>query len=203
MTTNSIVPVFDVGGVLLDWDPRHLYRRLFDDEAAMEAFLATVCTPDWNRAQDAGRSFDDGVALLVARFPAQAALIEAFHHRWTEMVPRALDDTVTLLGDLKAAGRPLYAITNFSAEKFDQERRRWPFFAWFDGIVVSGEVKLMKPDPPIYHHLLELYGLAAADCVFIDDTPANVDGARAVGMRAVHFDGAERLREHLTAMKAL
>lgn len=199
MTAQPSIPVFDVGAVLIDWNPRYLYRKLFDDEAAMETFLATVCTPAWNLEMDAGRPWDEGIAELVARFPDQAPLIRAFRDRWPEMVSGPLDDTVDILAALKAAGRPLYAITNFSAEKFAYERARRPFFAWFDGIVVSGEIGCIKPAPEIYHRLLDTHGLEAADCLFIDDTPANVEGARAVGMHVHHFIGAAGLREALEA----
>lgn len=199
MTAQPSIPVFDVGAVLIDWNPRYLYRKLFDDEAAMETFLATVCTPAWNLEMDAGRPWDEAIAELVARFPDQAPLIRAFRDRWPEMVSGPLDDTVDILAALKAAGRPLYAITNFSAEKFAFERARRHFFAWFDGIVVSGEIGCIKPAPEIYHRLLDTHGLDAADCLFIDDTPANVEGARAVGMHVHHFTGAAGLRAALEA----
>ncbi len=198
------IPVFDIGGVLLDWDPRYLYRPLFkDDTAAMEAFLATVCTPDWNRSLDAGKPYEEGVAELIGQFPDHADLIRAYHDRWQDMIPRPFEDSVAILGELRALGRPLYAITNFSAEKFDLERRRWPFLGWFDGIVVSGEEGLLKPDPGIYRLLLDRHGLDAADCVFIDDVMANVDGARAVGMRAVQFVAPAGLRADLMALGLL
>lgn len=199
MRGSPCVPVFDIGGVLLDWNPRHLYRKLFADEAAMERFLATVCTPLWNLSLDAGKPFAQGVAELVARFPEQAELIRAFDERWQEMVPRAFDDTVALLGELRARGRRLYAITNFSAEKLALERQRWPFLSWFDGMVVSGEVGLVKPGAAIYRCLLSGYGLAAGDCLYIDDAEINVAGARAVGMHAVRFETAARLRAELEA----
>jgi len=197
MTKTATVPVFDIGGVLLDWNPRYLYRKLFDDEAAMEHFLATVCTPEWNRRMDGGMTFDEGVAELVARFPDQAALIEAYRDRWAEMIPYAHDDTVAIFETLKAAGRPLYAITNFAAETFVQARALFPFLNEFDGIVVSGEIKALKPGSEIYQTLLDRYGLTACACLFIDDVQENVDGARAVGMHAVRFTDAETLRADL------
>ena len=145
MAAQPSIPVFDVGGVLLDWNPRYLYRKLIPDEAEMEAFLATVCAADWNLAQDAGRSWADAVAERTRQFPEQAALIRAYDERWQEMVPRAFDDTVAILDELKRAGRRLYSITNFSAEKFALEREVWPFLNWFDGIVVSGEIGRLCP----------------------------------------------------------
>ena len=191
--------VFDVGGVLLDWNPRHLYRRLFDDEEEMEGFLAEVCSPAWNLLMDAGLPFHEGVGALKSRFPEQARLIHAYDEHWQEMVAGALEDTVAVLRDVIEAGWPVYALTNFSAEKFALERQRWPFLNWFRGAVVSGEVGVIKPDPAIYRHLTEGFGLAAERCLFIDDQPANVAGARTVGMQAVQFVGADALRAELSA----
>ena len=203
MTKTATVPVFDIGGVLLDWNPRYLYRKLFDDEAAMEEFLATVCTPEWNRRMDGGMTFDEGVAELVARFPDQAAMIEAYRDRWPEMIPYAHDDTVATFETLKAAGRPLYAITNFAAETFVQARALYPFLNEFDGIVVSGEIKALKPGPEIYRTLLEQYDLTAGDCLFIDDVQENVEGAIAVGMQALRFTDAAKLRLDLQRYRLL
>ena len=196
---SASIAVFDVGAVLIDWDPRHLYRKLFDDDAVMERFLAEVCSPAWNLQQDAGRSFSIAVAELSERFPDQAELIRAYDERWQEMVPGAIDGSVGLLHELDAAGVPLYAITNFSVEKFALTRARFDFFERFLGIVVSGEVKLVKPDPAIYYRLLDDYGLAAADCLFIDDSAANVAAAAGVGMRAVQFSSPAQLRAALAA----
>lgn len=196
--------VFDVGDVLIDWNPRYLYRKLFPgDEPAMERFLAGVCTPEWNAQQDAGRPFARAVAELRARFPDQAALIEAYDRRWEEMVPGALEATCELVHDLAARGWPLYALTNFSAEKFPLMTRRFPVFALFDGILVSGETGLIKPDPAIYRLMLERFSLRAERSLFIDNTSANVEAARALGMPAIHFVSADPLREELTALGLL
>lgn len=197
MTISATVPVFDIGGVLLDWNPRHLYRTLFDDEAAMETFLATVCTSEWNRRMDGGMSFAEGIAELLDRFPDQADLITAYRDRWIEMIPATLGDTVAILEQLKSAGHPLYAITNFAAETFAWTRQRWDFLAWFDDIVVSGEIKELKPEPAIYRTLIGRNGLAAEDCLFIDDVQENVDGAITIGMNAVRFEDAATLRSDL------
>ena len=197
MTRTATVPVFDIGGVLLDWNPRYLYRTLFDDEAEMEEFLATVCTPDWNRRMDGGMTFAEGIAELLDRFPDQSDKITAYRDRWIEMIPAALDDTVAILDQLRSAGHRLYAITNFAAETFAWTRQRWDFLAWFDDIVVSGEIKELKPEPAIYRTLIGRNGLSAGDCLFIDDVQENVDGAIAVGMNAVRFTDAETLRSDL------
>jgi 2-haloacid dehalogenase len=179
--------VFDIGNVLLRWDPRHLYRKLFDDPGRMEWFLANVCTPEWNLELDRGHPFSTGIVRLIARHPEWAAYIRAFDERWDEMVPGVIEANVTLLEELHAGGVPLYAITNFSREKFASARQRHAFFSLFRGIVVSAHEGLIKPDPAIYRLFLDRYGLTAQACVFIDDSEANVDGARAVGMQAIHY----------------
>ena len=179
--------VFDVGNVLLRWDPRHLYRKLFDDEAQMEWFLATVCTGSWNIEQDRGRDWDEAVTLLVRDYPDHEIPIRAFHERWHETVSGVIEENVALLGRLQGAGVPTYSITNFSGPKFVEAKQRFPFLGSFDGVIVSGDERLLKPDPEIYRLLLTRYGLEARDCIFIDDSKANVDGARAVGMRGIHF----------------
>ncbi len=189
--------VFDIGNVLIRWDPRHLYRKLLDDEAAMERFLAEVCTDAWNLEQDRGRSFAEAVAERVALFPEHEALIRAYDERWDEMVPGAIDGTVEILDELEAAGVPLYAITNFSTEKFALALRRFPFLGRFRDTVVSAHERLLKPDPAIYRLLLERNGLSAGESVFIDDSPKNVAGAEAAGMAAIHFRSPEDLRARL------
>lgn len=191
------IVVFDLGGVLIDWDPRHLYRTLIPDPAAMERFLATVCTPAWNERQDAGRPIAEAVATLAAEHPADAGLIAAFYDRWPEMLGGAHADAVQVLADLRARATPLYALTNWSAETFPHARRAFAFLGWFAGIVVSGEVGLKKPDPRIFEVLFRTHGFAATDAVFIDDSAANVATARALGLYAIRFEGAAALRREL------
>ncbi len=178
--------VFDIGNVLLRWDPRNLYRQLFEDEAEMEWFLSNVCTSDWNIEQDRGRDWDEAVTLLVKDHPGHEPHIRAFHERWSETVSGIFENNVALLQRLREAGVPNYCITNFSSPKFLLAQERFPFLAGFDGIIVSGDERLLKPDPAIYRLLLDRYGLEASDCVFIDDSKANVEGARTVGMHAIH-----------------
>jgi len=193
--------VFDLGGVLIDWDPRYLYRSLFGgDEAAMERFLATVCTPEWNRGQDAGRPWSEAIASLVAEHPEHADLIRAFWDRWPETLGDAIDPTVDVLAELRAAGIPLYALSNWSAETFPIARPRYPFLDWFDGIVISGEVGAAKPDPRIYQALVERHGLDPASLAFVDDVPANVAAAESLGMRGLTFTSAAALRQDLAAL---
>src|SRR5882724_3854695 len=145
------IVVFDLGGVLIDWDPRHLYRKLFaGDESAMEQFLATVCTHEWNRCQDAGRSFAEGARLLKAEHPNKAELIDAYGARFHEMMPGPIAGSVEILAELRARGTPLYLLSNFSAETFPPAFERFDFLRWFHGMVISGEVGVIKPDPRIY-----------------------------------------------------
>lgn len=189
--------MFDLGGVLVDWNPRHLYRQLFDDEAAMEEFLATVCTPDWNEGMDRGRPFAEAVTALVAEYPDQAELIAAWHHRWPEMVAGALDETVAIAAELRAAGVPLYLLSNASAETYPNVLERFGFLGQLDGIVLSGEVGVAKPDPEIFEILCQRFGLSPAKTLFVDDVERNVVAARAVGLLGHHFQGADGLRAEL------
>lgn len=192
--------VFDIGNVLLDWNPRHLYRKLFDDEGAMEDFLARVCTQAWNEEQDRGRSFGEGVALLCDEHPAHAPMIRAYDERWSEMIPGPIEGSVALFEGLRGAGVRLFAITNFSLEKFAVAQRRFAFLSYFEDIVVSAQEGLLKPDPAIYRRLIERNGLTAQDCIFIDDSLRNVEGAAAVGMTALHFTDPARLAGELRAL---
>lgn len=192
--------VFDVGNVLVEWDPRHLYRDLFDgDEMLMEDFLSEVCTPEWNAEQDRGRSWAEAVAVLTAERPDCAELIRAFDECWSATVPGEIEGSVDLLRRLKGQGTPLYALTNFSAEKFEETRRRFDFFDLFDGIVVSAHERLIKPDPALYRVLFDRYGIDPAACAFIDDSAPNVATARELGMTAWRFVGAAQFEADLIA----
>ena len=201
MATEPVV-VFDLGGVLIDWNPRHLYRKLFDDESAMEDFLARICTPAWNLGMDAGRPFAEGIAGLVARHPGQAPLIEAYHARWGEMVTGAIEGSVRHLEALTADGREVFALTNWSAETFRPTRARFPFLDLFAHILVSGDVGLVKPDPAIYRLLLARIGRPAEACLFIDDSAANVAAAVGLGFDAIRFESPEQLG-HALARRGL
>lgn len=189
--------VFDLGGVLIDWDPRHLYRRLFDDPAVMEAFLAEVTTPAWNHEQDAGRPWAEAIAALVAAHPDQRALIEAFHLRWPETLGGPIEGTVAVLAELRAAGVRLLALSNWSAETFPFARARYPFLDWFDGIVISGEVGITKPDPGIYRVLVARHAVVPRETVFIDDRPDNLATAARLGFHAIRFLDPDSLRRDL------
>lgn len=197
------IVVFDFGNVLLDWNPRHLYRKLFTDHAQMEWFLTEVCSPAWNLAQDGGRPWVDAEAEAIARHPAQATHIRAFRARWHEMVSGPIAGSVALLHDLARANVPLYGITNFAADTCAETLERFAFFNLFHGIIVSGDVKLLKPDARIYRRLETDHSVDLARCVFIDDVEANCAGARAVGMAAIRFETPEQLRRDLGSVAQL
>lgn len=192
------VVVFDIGNVLIEWDPQHLFTKIFPGRPEARAwFLDTICTAAWNLEQDAGRTWAEGVGALVARFPEWRAEIEAYDRRWHEMIPGPIAGSVAILERLAAAGVPVYAITNFSSEKYVESAARFPFFARFAGVVVSGDERLLKPHAPIFALLCSRYALDPAHCVFIDDNADNVEGARTAGMAAIRFTDADALRRAL------
>ncbi len=201
MHSKRDVIIFDFGGVLIDWNPRYLYRKLFgDDEEAMETFLAEVTTPEWNLQQDAGRSWDEAVRLLTEQHPTKAELIAAYQHRWEETLGGSIDDSLRILRELKEAGHPLYGLTNWSHETFPFARERFDFLTLFDGIVVSGEEGMIKPDPKLYRTLLDRYDIDPTRAVFIDDNKTNVEAADALGIHGIHFHTPEQLRADLVEL---
>lgn len=196
--------VFDLGNVLIRWDPRILFKKMFaEDEAAMEHFLTQVCNSEWNEQQDRGRPWKDGIDLAIQEHPSHERHIRAFHERWEEMIPGAIDETVAILAELRALNVRLLALTNWSDETFPIALRRFPFLAWFEGIVVSGRERLVKPDPAIFRLLIERYQLVPASTVFIDDSIRNVEASIKEGLRGIHFEGADDLRARLRALGLL
>jgi 2-haloacid dehalogenase len=196
--------VFDIGGVLLDWDPRHLYRQLFDgDEAAMERFLAEVCSPAWHAAQDLGYNVAQACRELAERHPDQAELILAWAEGDEAMVAGPIEGTVAILAELKRRGVRCYALSNMEAELFPLRMDRYDFLRSLDGHVISGLERVAKPDPRIYRLLLERYELPPGRTLFIDDQAVNVTAARAAGMRALQFTSAPALRAELVALGLL
>lgn len=196
--------VFDLGGVLIDWNPRYLYRSLFNgDEHAMERFLGEVCTPDWNAQQDGGRTWREGIDVLSAQFPEQRELIEAYAARWEEMLAGPIQPTVEILAELRSTEVRLAAITNWSAETFPVARSRYEFLGWFETIVVSGEIGICKPDRRIFEQLLQVTGFEPGRTVFIDDNAANVQAAADLGMTAIRFHDPDTLRGDLEALRIL
>lgn len=192
--------VFDIGRVLIHYDPSLPFRRLIPDAAQRAWFLENVCTPAWNLEQDRGRSWADAEAQLIAEHPQQASRIRAFRTHWPEMVPHAYEGSVQIMKNLIDQGRDVTMLTNFSADTFAQARRMYPFLDLPRGVTVSGEVGLIKPDAAIYQRHARDFGLDAAHTLFIDDAPANVEAARAVGWQALRFTGAEALRRDLAGL---
>lgn len=198
MTSDDrLTVVFDLGGVLVDWDPRHLYRKLIADDEERERFLDEICTLEWHRHHDVGRPFAEGVADLVARHPEHRDLIEAWEARFDEMFVGDHPDTVEVLAEVVALGEPVYALTNWSADGWPDALERFDFLGWFDDIIVSGLEHVAKPDRAIYDLLVERHGLDRSRTVFIDDWDRNVAGARAAGLQALQFTSAAQLRADL------
>ena len=189
--------MFDIGGVLLDWNPRHLYRKLFDDEEAMNRFLDEVCTLEWHDAHDRGVPFERSCAELAARHPTCSDLIWAWARRSEEMVAGPLDASVDILRSLKDRGLPCYALTNMEAETYPLRLARFDFLSWFDGTVVSSYEGIAKPDLEIFRRLLTRFHLRAATTLMIDDSMRNVAAAGRVGMPTVRFTSAGDLRARL------
>lgn len=193
--------VFDLGGVLAEWDPRHLYRDLFGgDEAAMEEFLATVCTPEWNHSMDAGRSRAKAVAELVAEHPQHERLIRAWVDRWQEMLGPEIVGTAEVVGELHGRGVRLLALTNWSGETFPVARTLFPSFAFFEGIVVSGDHGVAKPEPAIFALLTELHGAEPSRSAYVDDKAGNVAAAQALGFTGLLFTDPQTLRADLAQL---
>jgi 2-haloacid dehalogenase len=196
--------IFDIGGVLIDWNPRHLYRKLFPgDEPAMEHFLANVCTHEWNRSQDAGRSFAEGARLLKLQHSDKAELIDAYGARFDEMMPGPIAGTVEIVAELRERGTPLYVLSNFSAETFPRALERFDFLRWFRGMVISGKVGIIKPDPRIYEVMLARFAIDPHRAVYIDDVAANAEAARPFGIHGIHFTTPDALRAELRRLQLL
>lgn len=194
--------VFDFGGVLVDWNPRHLYKNHFTDEKEMEYFLKNICTDEWNVEQDRGRALSEGTYLLQKKFPEYHSLIQLFYDEWAKMLKSDIPGTVALLHQLKTRYK-IYGLTNWSDETISIAYDRYSFFKEFDGIVVSSQEKLIKPNKEIYHLLLDRYHLKAENSVFIDDNINNIKAAEEVGMYGVHFENPEQLKTRLSSMKLI
>jgi len=194
--------IFDFGGVLVDWNPRHLFKNHFSNESEMEWFLENICTDEWNLQQDKGRSLAEATALLQAQFPEFHAKIQLFYGEWETMIKGDIPGSVALLYRLKEKYK-MYGLTNWSDETIDIAYRRFSFFSAFDGIVVSGKEKVIKPDERIYQLLLDRYGIEAHNSVFIDDNIKNIKAAEAIGLHAIHFQNPPQLESALIALNVL
>ena len=190
--------IFDLGGVLIDWDPRHLYRKMFDDTEEMERFLAEICTTDWNLQMDRGLPFEEGVAALSRQHPEMTPYIEAFWTRWPEMIAGAITGTVAILEALHAKRTPLYALSNWSAQTWPYAKDRFAFLELFDGLVISGFEGTMKPEPAIFDIVKDRYTIDPADAVFIDDRAENIAVAETLGFGGILFTGPAALSDALS-----
>lgn len=196
--------VFDLGGVLIDWNPRHLYRKLIQDENEMEHFLTHVCHSAWNECQDAGRTFAEGIAELVAKHPEREDLIRAYFDRWPEMIAGAIEGTVEILKTLhERKTHRLFALSNWSSETFPHARSRFEFFECFEEILLSGNEKLIKPDPRFFRLLSERHGVDPRKSIFIDDVDKNVNAAKDLGFEAIRFTDPNSLLARLRELSVL
>lgn len=198
--SDTLVPVFDLGGVFIDWNPMYLFRKLFPTEEEAQWFQDNICTKEWNLEFDAGDIYAEGVAKLITRYPRHWREIQAYDRRWKETLGEFIHGTIAIHDELVAAEVPTFAITNFSWEKWVSCLPDWPFLEKFDGVIVSGLERLVKPDPRIFRVFCERYGLAPESCVFIDDNQANVVSARHFGMEAIQFTTPDALRNELIGL---
>jgi 2-haloacid dehalogenase len=195
--------IFDFGNVLLEWNPRHVYRRYFDNEESMERFLQEVNFMEWNARQDQGRPFAEGVAELSKQFPHYSDLIQAYHDHWKDSIGSYFRDTVDLMKRLKMAGYRLYGLSNWSAETFPYVREKYDFLHLLDDFVISGEVGQVKPNPEIFHIMLAKIGKPAQECLFIDDSRANIEQAQKLGFVTILFESADQLEQELKDLNLL
>lgn len=201
-TFNTII--FDLGGVLIDWNPDYVYKTIFDTDEERLWFYKNICTHDWNEEQDAGRSLAEGTEILVKQFPEQEANIRAYYGRWEEMLGGAIDDTVEILKRLKENQQhKLYALTNWSAETFPVALQRYDFLHWFDGRLVSGAERTRKPFKEIYQLLINRYNIDPAKAIYTDDNMRNLHPARETGMHTIHFQSPYQFKEELLSLGVL
>lgn len=204
MTSPIKAIIFDFGNVLLEWNPRFVYDRYFpNDPEGMERFFNEVNFADWNSQQDKGRPFKEGIALLSREFPHYSHLIQAYHDLWIDSVGGAIAGTVDILKRLKQAGYPVYGLSNWSAETFPHMRERHDFFDVFDDMVISGEVGHVKPEPQIFQILLDKIGKPAEECIFIDDSLANIQQAQKLGFATILFHSPQQLESSLRDFKII
>jgi 2-haloacid dehalogenase len=196
--------IFDLGGVLIDWNPSYVFDKMFEDEEQKKHFFENICTSDWNEKQDAGRSLKEATEELVTKHPEWKGYIEAYYGRWEEMLGGPIHGTVEILKQLKEQEKyKLYALTNWSAELFPIALERYDFLHWFDGRVVSGEEKMRKPFPEFYQLLLDRFGLNVEETLFIDDNTRNAKAAEAMGLKTIIFKSPFQLKEELAKLGIL
>ncbi|HDN04788.1 MAG TPA: HAD family phosphatase [Chloroflexi bacterium] len=189
--------VFDLGGVLLDWNRRYLYQKIFSDQDELEYFLREICSLEWNAQMDVDKSFLDATDDLVLKYPEYETQIRAYFSRWEEMIGGDIPGTVEILGELKENSYPLAALSNWSSETFPRVKDQYEFLDWFSPLVISGHIGYKKPDPEPFQILLHELGRDAGDCLFIDDMEDNIQEARRQGFEVIHFTSPEKLRQEL------
>jgi 2-haloacid dehalogenase len=194
--------IFDFGGVLVDWNPRHFYKDHFKDEKEMEYFLKNICNDEWNLEQDKGRTLIEGTVLLQNKYPEHYSMIQLYYDKWEIMLKSDIPETVSLLYRLKTKYK-IYGLTNWSAETISFAYDRFSFFKEFDGIVVSGQEKMIKPNNQIYQLLLDRYNLKAENTIFIDDNINNIKAAEEVGMYGIHFKNPSQLEIRLSSINVI
>lgn len=190
--------IFDFGGVLVDWNPHHLYDTYFGDKDSADWFLGNICTMDWNMQMDAGKPFEQGVAEKIAQYPQWEKEIRLYWERWIDMMGDTIPNMYDWILQLKQQGYAIYGLTNWSTETFIQVKDKYSIFQLMDGIVMSGEERVTKPDAKIYHILLNRYQLAPEECVFFDDNLNNVIAAQNIGIHAVQFQSTEQAKRELS-----
>jgi len=195
--------IFDLGGVLIDWNPQHLFRKIFPDQEEMDFFLRAVCSLEWNAQIDRGYPFKMAIAELTAEHPEYTDQINAYFDRWDEMILGSFPETVKILKEIKDAGYPLVGLSNWSGETLPRVAHKFEFLNWFDPLVLSGEVEMVKPDPDIYHYLLKEINREPGECVFIDDSEVNIQTAEKLGFEGIHFSSPHQLRDRLDQLGIL
>ena len=195
--------IFDLGNVLIDWDPRYLYRKLFNTDDEVEWFLENICDQDWNLKHDSGQLFSQGIFEKSKNFPEHIELIKAWYQRWEEMLGGTIDESVKILSELKEKRVFLYILSNWSAETYPIAEERFDFLSWFDGKIISGEEGIVKPDLAIYKLLIKRYNLNPHQTVFIDDKEENIKSAQLLGIHGIHFQNCPKLRQDLQMLKLL
>jgi len=195
--------IFDLGGVLVDWNPQHLFRKIFPDQEEMDFFLRAVCSLEWNAQIDRGYPIKVAIAELTTEHPEYTDQINAYFDRWDEMISGSFPETVKILKEIKDAGYPLVGLSNWSGETLPRIAHQFEFLNWFDPLVLSGEVEMVKPDPDIYHYLLKEINREPGECIFIDDSEVNIQTAEKLGFEGIHFSSPQQLRDRLDQLGIL
>lgn len=204
MTKSVETIIFDLGGVLIDWNPRYLYRKIFKTEEEVTWFLENICTSDWNEKQDAGRSFHEATEELVLQFPKYEMHIRAWYGRWKETMNGPIHETVDIFRQMKESKRyKIYALTNWSKETFPWALEKFDFLHWFDGIVVSGVENTRKPFPDFFRILFDRYAITPSAAIFIDDSLRNIEGGRLLGLPGIHYQSSSQLKKELLELKLI